>query len=141
MFGAHDVEMATVDRDDRVHAESFRNGDHRRVNETQVKIRVTINELGGTLILITVEVLNAEFVTAQTLKELCLSMWPDPTGKQPTHFHDHRSGHDDVAVKVVEELDTLDVMRVVPIGNRDKWTGVNKNASRHEANSARRIVL
>lgn len=87
------------------------------------------------------KLLDADPVTDQTGQECCLSVRPDPDGEQPTHLDDHRGRNNDFATEAVEELDTLSVVRVVPIRDRNKWTSVNQNASRHEANSSRRIVL
>ena len=92
--GTHNPEVPVVQRGDLDHAEPFREGDRRSVDEAEVKIGVTLNKLRSELVVVGVKLRDAEIFSGEAGQKRSFSFWSDMTVEQPTRLDDHW-GRDD----------------------------------------------
>ena len=102
---SYDCEVAAIQRRDRGEVEAFRDGDNRRVHQTEAKIGVLLNQLSAPRPAFGVEVETAEFAVSNRRHERCFGDRAEARLDHPGAFdRDWRRDHK--VVLVVEESRT-----------------------------------
>ena len=136
MAGTNDIEVAVIQRRHRLYPKPLRQGHDGGVDESQGKIRVLVNEIGGPA-----KVINRDRLKGQLIwkgaQECRLGRTPKVSLQEVANLRNHRAGNEERSRGTLEVVPASFVVVVIRISGSHQWTAVDKDHA--EGKSARRM--
>lgn len=135
--GLDDGEVSSVDRGDLVDAKPFRTGDHRRIDRSERKVAVPVDEVGYPEPVDRMHGFDVKYAGGHIAKETQFSLSAESRAEQVDDLSDHQRRNDQRARMGLQEVCTCLMMPVVGIDIGIKRTGIDNES--YDATSLRRI--
>lgn len=125
MIGAHDAEVAFVERRDLLETETLGENHHGRIGAAETKIGVVLNKHPDTLPFSDRERLDHELARNDVFVQRYLTRRANLASNQVRRFCDDEGGGDQRTSGGLEQLAASNVVGIFDVGSRDERAGVD----------------
>ncbi len=134
MRGAHDPEVAGVDRGDPAHVEPFGDCDEAGVGPAESQVPITVNELADTVPVSSYERLNYEPTLDNRRVQRDLTVGPDLTIDEVRGLGNDQSGRHERSIVILEQRAAYSVIGVAAVGGGNQHAGVDDEDAQERPN-------
>lgn len=139
--GAHDREVAAVNRRDTRHVVAFGDRDQARIGDPKTKIGVCPHELIDAVPIGLVQRLDLEAAVSDHRNQRQLGNHTQTTGEHVASLCDHQRRRDQRAGVAFQEFTATEMILIVAVSESDKRTGIDEEHYRSVATEAVRQHL